>query len=72
MDLSYPLSVHQLWLTCVYFLRGRSFPHSLRMLVGSIFLLTSPPLFGGGVVFIGTSTRQGALTVEFKDFVTPL
>jgi hypothetical protein len=35
-----------LWLTCVYFLQGRCFPHSLQMLIGSIFLLTSPPLFG--------------------------
>jgi hypothetical protein len=36
-----------LWLTCVYFLRGSSFPHSLRTLVRTIFLLTySPPPSG--------------------------
>jgi hypothetical protein len=51
-----------LWLTCIYYLRGRCFPHSFWMLVGNIFLLTFPPLFGGGVVFIGTSTLQGTLT----------
>jgi hypothetical protein len=60
------------WLTCVYFLRGKCFSHSLWMLVGIIFVLISSPLFGGGVVFIGISTQQGTLTVGFKDFVTHL
>jgi hypothetical protein len=34
-----------LWLTCVYFLQGGSFPHSLRTLIRSIFLLSCSPHF---------------------------
>jgi hypothetical protein len=36
-----------LWLTCVYFLRGIRFSHSLQTLVRNIFLLTSSSSFQG-------------------------